>query len=156
MLGYYTLTFIENICIAVAWFQFRHGHSLMSEFAGATSADDEKTLISSQVALALMLTVVLSYVVGMALFAIYYLFLHPKAAVKVCQSADDVSHNNRRSLTEQATKRVTLTDGSHPEQLEKLQLSVVRPSSVEMTAIRRLYVPRSQNNKLKFEVKSIV
>ena len=99
MLGYYTLTFIENICIAVAWFQFRHGNSLMSELAAATSADNKETLIPSQVAFAPMLTVVLSFMVGMALCLIYYLFLHPKAPVKVCQSADDVTHNNRRSLT---------------------------------------------------------
>lgn len=159
MLAYYSLTFIENSFIAVAWFHFRHGRSLMSDLAGATSNDSKYNPVSSQVALALVLTVVLSFIVGMFFFVIYYLFLHPKAPVKLCQS-DDVKMNETEKVKTSvvlASKVLTSTDGLYTEgkNLQVFTAQSPRPG-VQLTAIRRLYIPQARNNSPKSKTLTFV
>lgn len=65
---------IENAVIVVVWFAYRNKGSLLAEFGDQGLPE----IISSQPnQLAVILVVVISFLLGVALMAFFYVFLHP-------------------------------------------------------------------------------
>ena len=134
MILYYWLMFVENSTMALLWYYFHNDGSLLWELTGIGNKTDisESSTWSTSTALALLVTIVGSFCIGILFLALYYLFFHPKAPVKLCKRDEPQSTPARQSVT----------DSTHAEERElngnvQLQLS---HSPVRMTALRRLYV----------------
>lgn len=82
MSAYYVLTFFENLVMTICWFYKRQGGgSLINALLGRAEDDEEVAdgVLSTEIALALVVAVIALYILGMFFLLIYYIALHPKA-----------------------------------------------------------------------------
>ena len=140
--------FVENCYIAIFWYHFRHDGSLMLELTGKDSSaifdnGHSHVHISDRAALFFLVAVVASFTLGMLFFCFYYLFFHPQAPVKLCQSAgtgsDEVTHESVPPARPQIQRLATIDDSF----LDPVNFTY--NNTFPRSAIRRLYMPRTQS-----------
>ena len=150
MLLYYWLMFLENSIMGLCWYYFRNNGSLMWELTGIGNKDDvvEGVVLSNSTALGLLLAVVGSFCIGMLFLALYYLFFHPKAPLKLCRG----SEKEKTETIPKASallKQFSTTDSSRTEPEECLHAPEPQ-SHVRKSALRRLYVMQTDDNQTSF------
>ena len=138
--------------MALCWLYYRNSGSLIVELMGGGDTDsrayNETTVasveISDEGALALLVAVVGSFILGMLFLVSYYLFFHPKAPVPLCKCLKQETIHEGHPDWLNFVRQMSVTDSSVTESEE--ECDTVTPDQQRrclMTAVRRLYIPQS-------------